>query len=152
MLPTTPPGSGPRRILVVDDESIVRESIRRVIEFDGHSVDVASGAEEALAMLQRSYFDLVVTDYEMPVVKGDALAAAIKAIYPSLPVLLITAYGEQLRSAGKPLTAVDAIVGKPFGLDELRQVINALLLRPICATPTQAGQPFSGDRMPRKLP
>lgn len=138
------PGSLPRRILVVDDEPVVSDSIRRVLQFDGHSVEVATGGEAALALLQDSFFDLVMSDYEMPGMKGDELAAAIKSRYPSLPVLLVTAYGEQLRSACHPLSAVDGILGKPFQLDELRQVIAALLLKPIpipVSPPAQAGMP-----------
>ena len=121
--------SVPRRILLVDDEPLVRDSIRKVLQFDGHTVETAADGEEALALFRKSSFDLVVTDYEMPGIKGDQLAVAIKAILPLQPVLMISAYGEHLRSASCPLTAVDAIIGKPFQIGELRQAIAKLLVK-----------------------
>jgi CheY-like chemotaxis protein len=135
----TLPSPVPRRILLVDDEPIVLDSIRRLLQFDGHSVEVAASGAGALALLQESYFDLVVTDYEMPVMKGDKLAAAIKAIRPQQPVLMATAYGEQLRSSGNPLSAVDAIIAKPFQMEELRQAIASLLVKTIGVPSVQPG-------------
>ena len=87
MAPPPTPASLPRRILVVDDECLVRDSLRMVLEFTGHSVEVTANGEEALALLQKSFFDLIITDYEMPGMKGDQLAAVIKARYPNWPCL-----------------------------------------------------------------
>jgi CheY-like chemotaxis protein len=94
-----------------------------MLDFDGHVVETAANAKEALALLEKNKFDLVITDFEMPVMKGDELAAAIKARDPKQPVVMITAYAEMLQAAGNPLTGVDFIISKPFLLENLREAI-----------------------------
>jgi ATP-dependent Lon protease len=112
-----------RRILVVDDEPLVCDAVRMMLDFDGHVVETASNGKDALAMLAKSQFDLVITDFEMPVMRGDELAAAIKARAPSQRVVLITAYAEMLHASGNPLTGVDYVISKPFLLENLREAI-----------------------------
>jgi two-component system, NtrC family, response regulator AtoC len=112
-----------RRILVVDDEPLVCDAVRMMLEFDGHVVETVGTAKEALARLEKGKFDLVITDFEMPTMKGDELAAAIKARDPKQPVIMITAYAEMLQAAGNPLTGVDHVVSKPFLLENLREAI-----------------------------
>jgi CheY-like chemotaxis protein len=112
-----------RRILVVDDEPLVCDAVRMMLDFDGHVVKTAGNGKEALAMLEKDQFDLVITDFEMPAMKGDELAAAIKARRPKQPVVMITAYAEMLKSSGNPLTGVDLIISKPFLLENLRAAI-----------------------------
>jgi len=63
----------------------------------------------------------------MPGMKGDELAAAIKAKAPQQPVVMITAYAEMLQSSGKKLTGVDFLVSKPFLLEHLREAISTVL-------------------------
>ena len=112
-----------RRILVVDDEPLVCDAVKMMLEFDGHLVKKAGGAREALAILDHEQFDLVITDFEMPVMKGDELAAAIKTRSPKQPVVMITAYAELLKASGNPLTGVDLTISKPFRLENLREAI-----------------------------
>lgn len=118
-----------QRILLVDDDPLVRDFIRKVLQFDGHSLEMATNGEEALAVFQKSSFDLVVTDYDMPGMNGGQLAAAIKAILPLQPILMISFQGEQLRSQSIPSAAADAIISKPFRIGELRQSISKLLVK-----------------------
>lgn len=112
-----------RRILVVDDEPLVCDAIRMMLNFDGHLVETATNGKDALAMLEKGQFDLVITDFSMPVMKGDELAAAIKARSPNQPVVMITAYAEMLQASGNMLTGVDLVIGKPFLLENLREAI-----------------------------
>ena len=112
-----------RRILVVDDEPLVCDAVKMMLDFDGHVVETAGGAKEALAMLEKGKFDLVITDFEMPDMKGDALAAVIKARDPKQPIVMITAYAEMLRASGNPLAGIDFIISKPFLLENLREAI-----------------------------
>ena len=112
-----------RRILVVDDEPLVCDAVKMMLDFDGHLVKTASTGKEALAILDQEQFDLVITDFEMPAMKGDELAAAIKARAPKQPVVMITAYAEMLQASGNPLTGVDLIISKPFLLENLREAI-----------------------------
>jgi two-component system response regulator AtoC len=119
----TTPAFPQRRILVVDDEPLVCDAVKMMLNFDGHVVETVGGAKEALAMLASSEFDLVITDFEMPVMKGDELAAAIKARDPKQPIVMITAYAEMLQASGNPLTGVDFVISKPFLLENLREAI-----------------------------
>jgi CheY-like chemotaxis protein len=112
-----------RRILVVDDEPFVCDAVRMMLNFDGHVVETANNGMEALALFDKGKFDLVITDFAMPNMKGDELAAAIKARSPKQPVVMITAYAEMLQSSGTPLKGVDFVISKPFLLENLREAI-----------------------------
>jgi CheY-like chemotaxis protein len=93
-------------ILVVDNEPLVCESVKLLLVSDGHKVETATSGKEALAHLEKGTFDLILIDYAMPVMKGDELAAAIKARLPNQPILIISARAEMLQSSGSPLVGV----------------------------------------------
>ena len=120
------PGIVPRRILVVDDEPYVCDAVRMMLAFDGHQVETASSGQDALALFDKGKYDLVITDYAMPVMKGDELAATIKQRSPGQPVVLITAYAEMLKSSDTPMTGIDHIISKPFLLENLREAIEKM--------------------------
>ncbi len=117
-------------ILVIDDD----QSLRRVIEFSlaeqGHLVRTAATGEEGLALFGKERFDAVITDITMPGISGIEVLKKVQAAAPSLPVIVITAYGtvESAVEAMK-LGAFDYIT-KPFNRDELRITLErALRLR-----------------------
>jgi CheY-like chemotaxis protein len=116
-----------KRILVVDDEPFVCEAVKMMLAFDGHEVKTANSGMEALLVLEKDTFDLVITDFAMPAMKGDELAAAIKSRLPRQPVVMITAYAEMLQSSGDPLPGVDYLISKPFLLENLREAIAKVL-------------------------
>jgi CheY-like chemotaxis protein len=128
-----------KRILVVDDEPFVCDAVKMMLNFDGHTVDTANSAKDALAMFDQGKFDVVITDFAMPNMKGDALAAAIKARAPKQPVVMITAYAEMLQSSGNPLPGVDFVISKPFLLENLREAIAKV-----------TGGESPADRAPKK--
>src|SRR5438445_5843142 len=99
VMPKTAPAFPQRRILVVDDEPFVCDAVKMMLNFDGHVVETASNGKDALAMFEEGKFDLVMTDWKMPGMKGDELAAAIKARAPNQPVVMITAHAESLQSS-----------------------------------------------------
>jgi CheY-like chemotaxis protein len=94
-----------------------------MLVYDGHQVTTANSAKDALAIFERGKFDIVVTDYAMPVMKGDALTVAIKALAPDQPVIMITAYAEMLQGSGRGFAGVNCMISKPFQLHELRSAI-----------------------------
>jgi two-component system response regulator MprA len=122
----------PKRILVVDDEPMVCDSIKRMLEFDGHQVEMATSGQQALEVLQNAKFDLIMIDYRMPVMTGDKLAGLIKARAPHQPILLISATAQVLEQSQEPLAGVDLMISKPFPLEELREAIVRVLAK---ATP-----------------
>jgi len=106
------------RILVVDDELSVLEAIKMSLEFYGHAVTSCTSGSQALEAFKTSRFDVVVTDYAMPDIKGDDLAVMIKAISPACPIIMITAHAEMLDR--KRLAPIACVLSKPF----LPQVLN----------------------------
>ena len=119
----TAPAPAQRRILVVDDEPFVCDAVKMMLAFDGHLVETANSGAQALAILERSRFDVVITDFAMPPMKGDELAAAIKARNPKQPVVMITAYAEMLQASSNPLPGIDFMISKPFLLENLREAL-----------------------------
>jgi len=117
------PVVSPKKILIVDDEPFVCDAVKMMLEFDGHQVETALSGKEALEKFEASKYDLVITDYSMPAMRGDELASNIKAHTPAQPVVLITAYAEMLKAAGEPLKDVDFLISKPFLLENLREAI-----------------------------
>jgi CheY-like chemotaxis protein len=115
-----------RRILVVDDESLVCDSIRRILALDEHEVETVASAPDALEVFQPGKFSLIIIDYEMPDTKGDRLAAAIKKLAPDQPIMMITAYAETLRLAGSFPLSVDLVISKPFDIREFRDAVRQL--------------------------
>jgi CheY-like chemotaxis protein len=116
----TTPAIAQRRVLVVEDEPLVCEAVKLLLAFDGHTVETAGNGQEGLKLFESGKYDLVITDYEMPKMKGDELAIAIKARNQKQPVIMITAHDEMLRATGNTLTGVDLLISKPFRLEDLR--------------------------------
>ncbi len=108
------------KLLVVDDEPNVCDCIRLLLSHDGHHVEVANSAGAALSVFAKDKFDLVFTDYSMPGMKGDELAAAIKAVAPNQPVMMISGFAPEQEA----LRSVDFVLSKPFQLDDLRQAVS----------------------------
>jgi two-component system, cell cycle response regulator CpdR len=113
-----------KRILLVEDQEPVRASLRMLLELDFHQVTEAGNGAEALSLFTVGEFDLVITDFEMPVMEGNELAVSLKLLAPSLPILMITASVRARSDAENP---VDALVHKPCTLPDLRSALGKLL-------------------------
>ena len=117
------------RILVVDDELAVRESLRRALALEGHDVALAADGREALAGIAQSAPDLVVLDVLMPELDGLEVCRRLRTAGDRTPILMLTARTEvEDRVAGLDAGA-DDYLGKPFALDELLARVRALLRR-----------------------
>ena len=121
-----PPARGmehPLRILVVEDEPLVREVIGVYLREDKHQIETAANGREGLERYRLGGFDLVLTDRAMPEMNGDVLAAEIKKIDPHQPVILLTGFGDLMTGAGEKPEGVDLVVSKPFTLNSLREAM-----------------------------
>jgi two-component system, OmpR family, response regulator MprA len=118
------------RILVVDDERAVRESLRRALELEGYDVELASDGEEALRRLDEpAYPDAAILDVLMPGIDGLEVCRRLRAAGNALPLLMLTARAEiDSRVAGLDAGA-DDYLPKPFALAELLARLRALLRR-----------------------
>jgi CheY-like chemotaxis protein len=121
------PADSTLRILLVDDDPGMVKALRRLLRAAGHTVETAVSGGEAPIQFEKGRFDLVITDYQMPGMNGDELAAAIKALVPIQPILMVTAYAEQLRRSIGLLSAVDMVIDKPCQPKELFEAIAKLL-------------------------
>jgi CheY-like chemotaxis protein len=113
-----------KRILLAEDQPEVRETVKLLLGMDGHAVTEAGDGREALASFRHGQFDLVITDYAMPLMRGDELAASIKQLAPEQPILMITGSVEKF---GLPESTVDVLLHKPFALEDLRQAVTQAL-------------------------
>lgn len=122
------------RILLVEDEQLVREVESEYLRADGHVVTPVSSGSEALMEFNPSRFDVVITDRAMPVMSGDRLAITLKKISPHTPVILVTGFGDMMKTAGETLPGVDLILSKPLTLHTLREGLRQMT--PASADPT----------------
>ena len=125
------------RILVVDDDAMVRGTIRASLQRAGHDVVEAGDGLEAIAVLERSEVALVVSDIIMPEVDGIGLLLKLRKQYPELRVIVISGGGRTqnvdfLRMA--QTLGADHVLAKPFSPDQLQQAVQAVLAAPRRAT------------------
>jgi signal transduction histidine kinase len=118
------------RILVVEDEPLVRELLGVYLTEEEHDFVTAVNGREGLEKFREGTFDIVLTDRAMPEMNGDALAAEIKRVKPSQPVILLTGFGDLMASSGEKPTGIDLVVGKPFTLGTLRNAIAKVIGQP----------------------
>jgi CheY-like chemotaxis protein/anti-sigma regulatory factor (Ser/Thr protein kinase) len=124
-LEATPPSL---RLLVVDDDPLLIQSLHDVLESQGHTVVTASGGQEAIDVFQATAdggepFAAVITDLGMPHVDGCRVASAVKLASPGTPVILLTGWGQKLIAEGNVPPHVDQVLSKPPKLRELREAL-----------------------------
>ena len=121
--------SSAARILVVDDEASIVDSVATVLRYEGFDVDVASSGRAALQMAQETAFDLVVLDVMLPDLDGLEVTRRIRVDGLDIPVLFLTAKSEvEDRVAGLTVGG-DDYVSKPFSLIEIIARVKAILRR-----------------------
>ncbi len=119
------------RILVVEDEPLVREVLGVYLEEDKHQVVLAVNGREGLERYKTvGPFDLVMTDRAMPEMNGDQLAAEVKKLNPSQKIILLTGFGDLMTGAGEQPFGVDLVVSKPFTLATLRSAMTKVAVEP----------------------
>lgn len=106
-------------ILLVEDDEALREAVAMTLGCAGHAVTCVDGGPAALAQLERASFNLVLSDLRMDPMDGIELLRAIRARWPNLPVLLMTAYGDIERAVAAMQAGACDFMQKPFRPDEL---------------------------------
>ena len=122
---------GQLRILLVDDDPLILQSLQDALEGDGHLVGVAEGGQAGIdsfrvAEQRGAPFDLVITDLGMPYVDGRTVATTIKSRAPAVPVVLLTGWAYRLQAENDMPQHVDYVLSKPPKLPELRAVLADL--------------------------
>lgn len=116
------------RILIVDDEEMIRSLLRRYAEFEGHTVGEAVNGMDALEKFRKERYDLVIMDIMMPVLDGLSACREIRKV-SDVPIILLSARGEEYDRIGGFQMGVDDYVVKPFSPKELMLRVDAILKR-----------------------
>jgi len=113
------------RVLIADDEDSMRLLVARAIAMDGHEIVTAQDGAEALDILTREdgAFDLLLTDIQMPVMDGIALALSAARDFPDLTVLLMTGFADQRERASNLQALVHDVITKPFSVADIRTAV-----------------------------
>jgi CheY-like chemotaxis protein len=111
------------RVLVIDDEPILAQTLGDLLHGMGHEATVVLNGAEGLRRMATEHFDLILTDLGMPEMSGWEVATAVKVRTPSCPVILVTGWGESLRSEELVGTGVDLVLNKPYTLVTLQQIL-----------------------------
>jgi PAS domain S-box-containing protein len=123
------PAASGATILLIDDDSEVRDFIRDCLQGLGHTVVSAEDGEEGLRELARSEPDLVLLDYAMPAMHGADVAREIRKTHPSLPIVFVTGYAES-EQMDAAVGGDGSVLRKPFSVGELAAVLEDKLPRP----------------------
>ena len=111
------------KILVVDDNSVLLTVVSKMLSLLGYEVSSAVSGENGLNVFQKSNFDIVLSDYDMPGMDGVAFACSVKQCSPRTPVVIMTGSGRGSVFSRKS-TAVDEVISKPFTLAEIGETIR----------------------------
>ena len=119
-------------ILVIDDDASVREVVSEMLRMEGHDVAIAENGREAIELLSRRRFDLVITDLIMPEKEGIETISEIRRTDQDIPIVAISGGGrlgpgDYLETAR--FIGADATLAKPFARQELLATIESLLAR-----------------------
>jgi len=121
----------PMQILCVDDEPLLRDLIKEILERDGHAVEVSDGGQSGLDAFRLARdrgrpFDVVITDLGMPYLDGKQLAKLLKHESPDTPVVMLTGWGAFMQEEGDAPALVDSVLSKPPRSKELRETLCRL--------------------------
>ena len=136
------------RVLVVDDEINIRNVIKEYAEFEGYEIDEASDGMEAISKCKEQDYDIIIMDVMMPKLDGFSSIKEIKKI-KDIPVIMLSARGEEYDKLFGFEIGVDDYVVKPFSPKELMARINAVITRTKANTNSNINKEkytFEGDR------
>jgi DNA-binding response OmpR family regulator len=119
------------RVLLVDDDPSLLESLRSSLEDEGHKVATAGGGQAGIdafrdAQKAGRLFDIVITDLGMPYVDGRQVVASVRSMSPGTPIILLTGWGQHIANENEKAPQVDRLLGKPPRIRELRSALSEL--------------------------
>jgi len=117
------------RILLADDDKPTRDLVKRALESDGHTVDIAQDGSEALDALSSgsARAEVLVTDVNMPGLDGISLAKRAESLVPGIRVLMMSGFAEELERAKAAAGGRVSVLSKPFTLEHVRAAVRDLL-------------------------
>lgn len=137
--------TSPMRILCIDDEPLLRELVKEILERDGHKVEVSDGGQSGLDEFRLAQgrgrpFDIVITDLGMPYVDGRQVAKTLRQESPGTPIVMLTGWGAFMKDDSEQPPQVDCVISKPPRSRELRETLHRF--RPCRAEATSPTERF----------
>lgn len=115
------------RIFIIDDEESIRDSCTQVLTKEGYAVDTSSDGKEALAILDKSHFDVILLDLKLPGVPGIKILNQIKKNFSEIPVIIITGFASIESAVNTIKQGAFDYLAKPFSPEELRTMVKKAL-------------------------
>jgi DNA-binding NtrC family response regulator len=119
--------TGSARILVVDDDQIILDTLIAALESEGYSVDSADNGEKAIAMSFSNFYNLAIIDYRLPDIEGTKLLGELKETTPKMAKIILTGYPSMQNAIEAVNKNADAFLLKPVAIDTLLTEIRKLL-------------------------
>ena len=126
------------RVLVIDDEHLMRNLVRGILVKEGYSVATASGPPDALQKLDSSRFDIIITDLRMPEVDGFSFIAQLKERYPGTCLIVMTGFGDADTADDVRARGADEYITKPFNEREIQVIVERVCWRRTVAKRTSS--------------
>jgi CheY-like chemotaxis protein len=128
----------PLKILLIDDDPLLSKSLQDILESDGHSVEAVDGGQKGIdafmdAQQRADPFGVVITDLGMPHIDGRRVAASIKVVSATTPVILLTGWGKRTRAEGEVLPNIDYVLSKPPRITDIRTALATVSITPVQA-------------------
>lgn len=127
-------------VLVVDDESILRSLLEKILKKEGYNVLLAGSGEEALSILGDQHVDVLISDINMPEMDGFALLKTAKQKHPHIEVIMMTAYADAYSVKDALLLGADDYITKPFKSVEICMIVERAYWRALSSRNAQ-GKP-----------
>ncbi|MBN2582095.1 MAG: sigma-54-dependent Fis family transcriptional regulator [Planctomycetes bacterium] len=142
----------PASILIVEDEKLIRDTLRRRLTRDDHRVQEAERGDQALELIKSNAFEVVLLDYRLPDTDGLAVLRKTKSLYPDMVVIIMTAFSSVSIAVEAIRMGASDFVTKPFNMDEIvvsiEKALEAQRLREeVSRLRTEEGQHYSFDAM-----
>ncbi|HMK52632.1 MAG TPA: response regulator, partial [Thermodesulfobacteriota bacterium] len=115
------------RVLVVDDEASVREMVSKIINLIGHEVVTTGSGKEALEILKKEPFSIMITDVKMPEMDGFELMKEVSTQFPNIHMICMTAHGASYTYTDVVGAGATDYITKPFTIDEMRAKLNRVV-------------------------
>ena len=112
-----------KKILIVDDDQDICETLSDILDEEGYDVVTASDGQEALEKIRQGSFNLVITDIKMPIMDGMALLKEIEKSHKDIEVIVITSYGNEGQQVEAARLGAYEYLNKPLNLDQLKNII-----------------------------
>lgn len=116
----------PLKVLVIDDEEVVREVLVDLLDEQGHTVVEVENGADGVARVDAETFDIIFTDLSMPEMDGWAVARHVRGKHPDVKIVLVTGYGVSVAAPNEEPNLVDAVIGKPFEYEDVAHLLQRL--------------------------